>query len=43
MAGYQITFLGYIKACFGPMLITVALGNIYLLMATFIRPLTMSR
>ena len=42
-AGYHITFLGYIKACFVPMLITVALCNIYLLIVTFVRPLTMSR
>ena len=42
-AGYHITFLGYIKACFVPMLITVALANVFLLMATFVRPLTMSR
>ena len=42
-AGYHITFLGYIKACFVPMLITVALANAFLLVATFVRPLTMSR
>ena len=30
-AGYHITFMGYLKACFVPMLITVALSNIYLL------------
>ncbi len=42
-AGYHITFLGYIKACFVPMLITVALANAFLLIATFVRPLTMSR
>jgi Na+/H+ antiporter NhaD/arsenite permease-like protein len=42
-AGFHITFLGYIKACFVPMLITVALANVFLLMATFVRPLTMSR
>ena len=42
-AGFHISFLGYIKACFVPMLITVALANVFLLMATFVRPLTMSR
>ncbi len=42
-AGYHITFLGYIKACFVPMLITVALCNVYLLVVTFVRPLAMSR
>jgi Na+/H+ antiporter NhaD/arsenite permease-like protein len=42
-AGYHITFMGYIKACFIPMLITVALCNVYLLIATFVRPLAMSR
>jgi len=42
-AGYHITFMGYIKACFIPMLITVALCNAYLLMMTFVRPLAMSR
>ena len=42
-AGYHISFLGYIKACFVPMLITVALANVFLLIATFVRPLTMSR
>ncbi len=42
-AGYHISFLGYIKACFIPMLITVALANAFLLLVTFIRPLTMSR
>jgi len=42
-AGYHISFLGYIKACFIPMLISVALANAFLLAVTFIRPLTMSR
>ena len=42
-AGYHITFLGYIKACFIPMLVTVALANAFLLIATFVRPLAMSR
>ncbi len=42
-AGYHISFLGYIKACFIPMLISVALANAFLLVATFVRPLTMSR
>ena len=42
-AGFHISFLGYIKACFVPMLITVALANAFLLVATFVRPLTMSR
>jgi Na+/H+ antiporter NhaD/arsenite permease-like protein len=32
-AGYQISFLSYMKACFVPMLITVTLGMIYLLVA----------
>jgi Na+/H+ antiporter NhaD/arsenite permease-like protein len=42
-AGFHISFWGYIKACFVPMLITVALANAFLLVATFVRPLTMSR
>ncbi|WP_449244591.1 SLC13 family permease [Desulfobacca acetoxidans] len=42
-AGYHITFLGYMKACFVPMLITVVLSNAFLLIATFVRPLAMSR
>ena len=32
-AGYQISFLSYMKACFVPMLITVTLSMIYLLVA----------
>ena len=32
-AGYQISFLSYMKACFVPMLITVTLCMIYLLLA----------
>jgi Na+/H+ antiporter NhaD/arsenite permease-like protein len=32
-AGYHISFMGYIKACFAPMLITVAIATVYLLMA----------
>ncbi|MEW6659669.1 MAG: SLC13 family permease [Thermodesulfobacteriota bacterium] len=32
-AGYQISFLYYLKACFMPMLITVALSMVYLLLA----------
>ncbi|MFZ5447946.1 MAG: SLC13 family permease [Thermodesulfobacteriota bacterium] len=32
-AGYQVSFLGYMKACFAPMLITVALSMVYLLLA----------
>jgi Na+/H+ antiporter NhaD/arsenite permease-like protein len=32
-AGYHISFMGYMKACFGPMLITVALATAYLLIA----------
>jgi Na+/H+ antiporter NhaD/arsenite permease-like protein len=32
-AGYHISFLGYMKACFVPMLITVGLCSVYLLMA----------
>ncbi len=42
-AGYHISFLGYIKACFLPMLLSVALANAFLLIVTFVRPLTMSR
>jgi Na+/H+ antiporter NhaD/arsenite permease-like protein len=30
-AGYPISFLAYIKACFLPMLVTVALAMVYLL------------
>jgi Na+/H+ antiporter NhaD/arsenite permease-like protein len=32
-AGYHISFMGYLKACFGPMLVTVALAMGYLLLA----------
>jgi Na+/H+ antiporter NhaD/arsenite permease-like protein len=32
-AGYQISFLGYMRACFAPMLITVTLCMVYLLVA----------
>jgi Na+/H+ antiporter NhaD/arsenite permease-like protein len=32
-AGYRISFLGYLKACFAPMLITVTLCMVYLLLA----------
>jgi len=32
-AGYHISFLAYIKACFVPMLITVAICSVYLLLA----------
>ncbi len=32
-AGYHISFLGYMKACFIPMLITVAISMAYLLLA----------
>jgi Na+/H+ antiporter NhaD/arsenite permease-like protein len=32
-AGYRISFVSYLKACFAPMLITVALAMIYLLLA----------
>ncbi len=32
-AGYHISFMGYMKACFGPMLITVAMAMVYLLLA----------
>jgi len=32
-AGYHISFLGYMKACWWPMLITVAIGMVYLLIA----------
>jgi Na+/H+ antiporter NhaD/arsenite permease-like protein len=42
-AGYHISFVQYIKACWWPMIITVALANAYLLLVNFVRPLTMSR
>jgi Na+/H+ antiporter NhaD/arsenite permease-like protein len=32
-AGYRISFVSYLKACFAPMLITVTLAMIYLLLA----------
>jgi Na+/H+ antiporter NhaD/arsenite permease-like protein len=32
-AGYHISFLGYMKACWWPMLITVAIAMVYLLIA----------
>jgi Na+/H+ antiporter NhaD/arsenite permease-like protein len=32
-AGYHISFMGYMKACFVPMLLTVALAMGYLLLA----------
>jgi Na+/H+ antiporter NhaD/arsenite permease-like protein len=32
-AGYHISFMGYLKACFAPMLITVAIATAYLLIA----------
>jgi len=32
-AGYHISFMGYMKACFAPMLVTVAISMVYLLMA----------
>jgi len=32
-AGYHISFLGYMKACWWPMMITVTIGMIYLLFA----------
>jgi Na+/H+ antiporter NhaD/arsenite permease-like protein len=32
-AGYQISFMSYLKACFAPMLITVFLAMVYLLLA----------
>jgi Na+/H+ antiporter NhaD/arsenite permease-like protein len=32
-AGYHISFMGYMKACFAPMLITVAIATAYLLIA----------
>ncbi len=32
-AGCKITFLGYLRACFGPMLLTVAMSMLYLLLA----------
>jgi hypothetical protein len=31
------------KACWGPMIISIVLCNVYLLVVTFARPLTMSR
>jgi Na+/H+ antiporter NhaD/arsenite permease-like protein len=42
-AGYHISFVQYMKACWWPMIITIVLCNVYLLVVTFVRPLTMSR
>ena len=42
-AGYHISFVQYMKACWWPMIITIVLCNAYLLMVNFVRPLTMSR
>jgi Na+/H+ antiporter NhaD/arsenite permease-like protein len=42
-AGYHISFVQYIKACWWPMIISIVLCNAYLLMVNFVRPLTMSR
>jgi Na+/H+ antiporter NhaD/arsenite permease-like protein len=42
-AGYHISFVQYMKACWWPMIITIVLCNAYLLMVSFVRPLTMSR
>ena len=42
-AGYHISFVQYMKACWWPMIITIVLCNVYLLMVNFVRPLTMSR
>jgi Na+/H+ antiporter NhaD/arsenite permease-like protein len=32
-AGYHISFLGYMRACWWPMMITVAMSMVYLLIA----------
>jgi len=32
-AGYHISFMGYLKACMAPMLVTVAIATVYLLIA----------
>ncbi len=42
-AGYHISFVQYMKACWWPMIITIVLCNVYLLVVNFVRPLTMSR
>jgi len=42
-AGYHISFMQYMKACWWPMIITIVLCNVYLLLFTFVRPLAMSR
>ena len=42
-SGYHISFMSYMKECWWPMIITIVLCNIFLLIATFVRPLTMSR
>jgi Na+/H+ antiporter NhaD/arsenite permease-like protein len=42
-AGYHISFMQYMKACWWPMIITIVLCNVYLLVVNFVRPLTMSR
>jgi Na+/H+ antiporter NhaD/arsenite permease-like protein len=42
-AGYHISFVQYMKACWWPMIITIVLCNVYLLAVNFVRPLTMSR
>jgi Na+/H+ antiporter NhaD/arsenite permease-like protein len=42
-AGYHISFVQYLKVCWWPMIITIVLCNVYLLLVTFVRPLTMSR
>lgn len=42
-AGYHISFMYYLRVCWWPMIITVVLCNAFLLLATFVRPLTMSR
>ncbi len=42
-AGYHISFMHYLRTCWWPMIITVLLCNAFLLLATFVRPLTMSR
>jgi Na+/H+ antiporter NhaD/arsenite permease-like protein len=31
--GYRISFVGYMKACWWPMIITVTIGMVYLLFA----------
>jgi Na+/H+ antiporter NhaD/arsenite permease-like protein len=42
-SGYHVSFISYMKECWWPMIITIVLCNVFLLIATFVRPLTMSR